>query len=231
MFCSNCGKELIEGSKFCSNCGVAIGTSLIVANQNNEVSNSDMQKAEALRDEAKNQLEIENYDKVLELCDKSLELNPNDDVTWFFAGVAAQANEDYDNAINYFSNSIALDDNDAISYFYRGQVYYQLEDYDNALENFNNAIKLNHSEADLFNMRGNTYCCLNDFQNAISDYQKALKLKPNDKTIKDNLANAQETAGGNNGSAASSIIRGIGSFLGGAAVGFLSALSDDDDDN
>jgi tetratricopeptide (TPR) repeat protein len=233
MFCSNCGKELIDGSKFCSNCGAAVGASLVVANQNNEISDSDMQKmqkAANLRDKAKNQLEIENYDKALDLCAASIELNPDDDVTWFFAGVAAQANEDYDDAIKYFSNSIDLDDNDAIGYFYRGQVYYQLEDYDNALDDFSDAIRLNHSEADLYNMRGNTYCCLNDFQHAISDYEKALKLRPNDKTIKSNLANAQEAAEGNNGSATGDIIRGIGSFLGGAAVGFLSALSDDDDD-
>jgi tetratricopeptide (TPR) repeat protein len=229
MFCSNCGKELIDDSKFCSNCGVAVGASLVVANQNNEISNSDMQKAANLRDEAKNQLEIENYDKVLDLCVASIELNPNDDVTWFFAGIAAQANEDYDDAIKYFSNSIDLDDNDAVGYFYRGQVYYQLEDYDNALEDFNGAIRLNHSEADLFNMRGNTYYCLNDFQHAISDYGKALKLRPNDKTIKSNLANAQEAVEGDGGSVTGDIIRGIGSFLGGAAIGFLSALSDDDD--
>jgi tetratricopeptide (TPR) repeat protein len=234
MFCSNCGKELIDGSKFCSNCGAAVGAPLAVANQNNGISDSDIQKAAKLRDKAKNQLEIENYDKVLDLCAESIELNPEDDVTWFFAGVAAQANEDYDNAIKYFSNSIALDDNDAIGYFYRGQVYYQLEDYENALEDFNDAIRLNHSEADLFNMRGNTYCCLNDLQHAISDYGKALKLRPNDKTIKSNLANVQEAveaAERGDGSAAGDIIRGIGSFLGGVAVEFLSALSDDDDDD
>jgi tetratricopeptide (TPR) repeat protein len=232
MFCSNCGKELIDGSKFCSTCGTAVGASLV--NQNNEISDSNIQKAADLRDEAKRQLEIENYDKALDLCAESIELNPDDDITWFFAGVAAQANEDYDDALKYFSNSIKLDDNDALGYFYRGQVYYQLEDYDNALEDFNDAIRLNHSEADLFNMRGNTYCCLNDFQHAISDYEKALKLRPNDKTIKSNLANIQEvieSANGNGDSAADDIIRGIGSFLGGAAIGFLSALSDDDDDD
>lgn len=26
MFCSNCGKEILEGSKFCSNCGEKIKT-------------------------------------------------------------------------------------------------------------------------------------------------------------------------------------------------------------
>ena len=28
MFCSNCGKELIENSKFCANCGTQVGATL-----------------------------------------------------------------------------------------------------------------------------------------------------------------------------------------------------------
>lgn len=31
MFCSNCGKELVEGAKFCSECGAPVGA--IVANE------------------------------------------------------------------------------------------------------------------------------------------------------------------------------------------------------
>jgi tetratricopeptide (TPR) repeat protein len=234
MFCSNCGKELFDGSKFCSNCGATVGASIVAANQNNSISDFDIQKAAMLRDEIKKQLEIENYGKVLDLCAELIELDPDDDVAWFFAGIAAQASEDYDNAIKYFSISIELDGNEAIVYFHRGHVYYQLEDYENALDDFNNAVRLNHSEADLYNMRGNTYCCLNDFQHAILDYEKALKLRPNDGTIKSNLANARqavEAEENNNGSTSGEIIRGIGSFLGGVTVGFLGALLDDYDDD
>jgi len=237
MFCSNCGKELTDGARFCSYCGSTVGAASSSGNVNNnlpEVTNADLQKAEALRDKAKQKLDKEKYDEVLDLCGKSLDLNPNDDVTWFFAGIAADGNGDHDNAIKYFSNSIELDDNESTYYFWRGSAYYELEDYDNALENFSDAIKRDHSNANYYNMRGNTYCCLDDFQNGISDFQKALKLKPNDKAIKENLLHAQEALeedSGSGGGGGSEILRGIGSFLGGAALGFLSALSDDDDDD
>lgn len=32
MFCSNCGKEILEGSKFCSNCGEKIKTIISIYN-------------------------------------------------------------------------------------------------------------------------------------------------------------------------------------------------------
>jgi len=239
MFCSNCGKELDNGARFCSNCGSTVGGAIVPSdNANNNlpaISDNDLQKAETLRDKAMQKLDKEKYNEALDLCAKSIELNPNDADTWLIAGLAADGNEDHDNAIKYFSNSIELDDSEPTFYFQRGFVYYELEDYDNAMDDFNDAIKRDHSNANYYNMRGNTYCCFDDFQNGILDFQRALKLKPNDKAIKENLVRAKEAMEQNSSSGGSSaggeILRGIGSFLGGAAVGFLSALADDDDDD
>jgi len=134
---------------------------------------------------AKQEFDNKNYQKAIEYCNQSLNLQPNGWAYWERA--AAKANlknysgsaEDYTLALNYYSGV-----DKASIYYSRGYNYIDLREYQKAIDDFNQALTYNYDKpGDLYWERGVAYEKLGLFQKAIDDYTNAISRMSNQKDL------------------------------------------------
>lgn len=125
---------------------------------------------------AKQEFDNKNYQKAIEHCSQSINIQPNGWAYWERA--AAKANlknyrgsaEDYTLALNYYSGS-----DKASLYYRRGYNYVDLGEYQKAIEDFNQALNYNHSTpGDVYWERAIAHEKLGLYQKANDDYTSAI---------------------------------------------------------
>lgn len=134
---------------------------------------------------AKQEFDNKNYQKAIEYCNQSINLQANGWAYWERA--AAKANlknyngsvDDYTLALSYYSNA-----DKASIYYSRGYNYIDLREYQKAIEDFNQALSNNHEKpADVYWERAVAYDKLGLFQKAIDDYTSAISRISNQKDL------------------------------------------------
>jgi len=218
MNCSNCGKELKDHWKQCPWCKASTEQTLKC-----QTCGEELQEGMLL---------CPGCGVELQTADKT------DFDKYFDQGCDQYGNDQNLEAINSFTEALKYDPSFFGCYALRGLCYKELHNFKKAIDDFTKAIELAPSDALAYENRCRTLSLMaleqEDFdmdmlERALADAKKAYKLEPNedrreliDKLVK--IINDQRSTGGG-------ILRGIGAFLGGAAVGVLSALADDDDDD
>ncbi len=110
---------------------------------------------------------------------KSLELDSNNDFTFFELGKIYQTEKKDDEAIDMFTKSIQINPQNAWAYNRRGEVYaWGLMDKKAALKDFEKAIELDTDFPFPYKNRGYINYFSNDFEKAIVDLDKAYELDP-----------------------------------------------------
>jgi len=128
--------------------------------------------------------QAEDWEKVIELGEKILELDANQHVislsvrdAYLKQGNILLEQKNYKLAVQYFADALSLDAEFAGGYMGRGEAYLQLKYYPEALEDYNRSIKLNPIEpAIAYYKRGEIYLIQKQLNLAIADFNKAISL-------------------------------------------------------
>ena len=118
------------------------------------------------------------WEAVLDVYTKAIELNPTDAKAYNNRGVAKDSLGQYDAAIADYDRAIELNPTDAKAYYNRGNAKDELGQYDAAIADHDRAIELNPTYDAAYNNRGNAKYELGQYDAAMADYDRAIELNP-----------------------------------------------------
>jgi len=127
-----------------------------------------------------------NTNGALEQINKSIEVDPNDNVYNFRGIIYLYGIKNFDEAIRDFTKVIQMhstfDSISNISFFYRGMAYFREKKYFEAIKDFTTCITMNEDNTDAYFMRGLAKSFLKDKIGTIKDYdaiiEREKKAKP-----------------------------------------------------
>lgn len=135
------------------------------------------------------------FDELVELLNKTLELNPNDHAAHNNLGNALLQKADFDAAIAAYNKAIELNPNHPDTYTNLGVALKEKGDLESAITAYNKAIALNPNHPEAHYNRGITLQKLGDLDAAIASYQRALALSPDHQETHNNLGIALKKKG------------------------------------
>jgi len=116
-------------------------------------------------------------DEVIEICNKTIELNPKLAEAFNNRGIAYKAKGELDKAIADYNQAIELNPKDAEAFNNRGIAYKAKGELDKAIADYNQAIELNPKDAEAMANLGRAYQTKKDKEKAKYWYEQALKYK------------------------------------------------------
>jgi len=133
----------------------------------------------------------EYYDKVIEYCNRAIELYIDSLYYYKLVGLAYLHKQNYDKAIECFQTinmdtiinygfTIKLDSSGVSKHLFIGNVYLQNEDYDKTIHYCEKAIKLYPSDIRAYLLIGNAYLQNEDYDKTIYYCEKAIQLDSRD---------------------------------------------------
>ncbi len=129
------------------------------------------------------------YKKAVESFDKVIHINPNNKNAMLNIALTYKS-IDMKNAIEIYYDIQKIFPNDLSIPFYIYLIYYEMFDYKNALNIALELINRNSNEYLYYIMAGDCYLELMEYTRAIDSYKEALKISPDNKSVKESLANA-----------------------------------------
>jgi len=128
MFCSNCGKKLVEGSKFCSGCGSKTSES----NEDIKYTSSDSEKLSASAisyyKKGSEYFGQDDYNNAILAYGKALKQEPNFINALRDRAASFMAIGKHTKAIKDLDKAISIDAGDAALYYLRGIVHYHCDE-------------------------------------------------------------------------------------------------------
>ena len=123
-------------------------------------------------------LSAERYEDAVASCDKALELNPDDDLAYFFQGNALYYLSRYDDAIASYDKALEIKPDHYQALYKRGNALYNLGRYSEAIASYDKALEIKPDNRVAWNNRGVALGNLSRYSEAIASYDKALEIKP-----------------------------------------------------
>ena len=123
-----------------------------------------------------------------EYVQKSLELNPKNDLAYNTRGSIFSKKQDLDKSISDFSQAIRLDPSNDNYHYNRGCVWNKKGDLNRAISDFSQAILLNSNVDFYYCDRGIVLSKKGNMDEAIADFNAAISLKPDNHINHFNLA-------------------------------------------
>ena len=123
-------------------------------------------------------VDSEDFERVVEVYDKAIELNPN--LTGAYNNRANAKCElgQYEAAIADYDAAITRNPDHAKVYYNRGVTKFTLGQYEAAIADYDAAITRNPDDAGAYNNRGNIKAELGQYEAAITDYDAAITRNP-----------------------------------------------------
>ena len=118
--------------------------------------------------------------RAIEHYTKSLELDPDNAVTYWSRGGAHARKDEFDLAIQDYTKSLDLNPDDAVAYPLRGAAHYHKGEFDLAIQDYTKSLDLDPDNAVTYHLRGAAHYRKDEFDLAIQDYTKSLDLNPDD---------------------------------------------------
>lgn len=112
--------------------------------------------------------------------DKAVELDPNDENTYFEYGKALFAEQKYGDARIKFGKAIELGILNVAAYVYAGICDFYLNEFEKGTQILTKSIELNPNIASAYLWRANNYAGFARNAEACADYKKYLEFEPND---------------------------------------------------
>ena len=126
-------------------------------------------------------------DKAIELFEKSLQFQPNNEITLSKYAGALAATEQYEKAIQCFERSLQLNPKNAITLSRYAitlsryaNVLASTEQYEKAIQCFERSLQLNPDDAITLSRYANVLASTEQYEKAIQCFEKAIQLKPDD---------------------------------------------------
>jgi tetratricopeptide (TPR) repeat protein len=109
-----------------------------------------------------------------------MQMQPNEDISYYWQGLALVKLGDLDQALAKFSQAVTINPGDAANYRERANVYVRRKETQKAIEDFYRAITLNPRDATCYRRRAELYASINEYQRAIADYSLAIEIAPDE---------------------------------------------------
>jgi len=126
------------------------------------------------------------YEDAKAICDRILNLNPDDPAILNNRGVAYAELSEYDKALADFNHSLELRPDDPGTLSNRGLAYAKLERYEEALADFNRSLEFKPDEPTILYNRASTYGDIGRYNEALADYNRSIELRPDDPSTLNN---------------------------------------------
>ncbi len=123
------------------------------------------------------------FENAIENFDKSLELNKEFSVTYFFRGASYHSLGEYDEAMLDYTKAITLDPKMTDAYYNRAKVILSRKDIQNpdikkAIADLEKALELDENFADALYAMAAAYKKLEDYHKALEYIEKLLQISP-----------------------------------------------------
>lgn len=135
-------------------------------------------KAEELFMQGNSYLYAKEYDKAVETYQKSLAINPNNDMVYINMGAAYGSQEKYDKAIDACQKAIKLNPNNNMAYESIGVSYSKQGKYNEAIVEYQKSITINPDKDSVYINMGVVYANQGKDEEAIEAFQKAIEINP-----------------------------------------------------
>lgn len=125
-------------------------------------------------------LAFEQYNDVLKLCNKALEINSKSSYAHSMLGIAYWKLGKLEDALSQFTTVINMTSSspDNLDYKNRGIVYFSLSRFDEAENDFSKAIELDPKDNEAYYYRGLAYTSLEKNTEGLNDLNKAIETDP-----------------------------------------------------
>jgi len=186
MFCSNCGKKLVEGSKFCSGCGSKAGEALSTTQNVKTISAA----AQAYFEQAQEYHDIQDFDNAYAAYKAAVQIEPVFPEAQKKMAQICMACQDNKQAGKILNNVISNNPDDYEAFFYRGGVYGALEKPEKALMDFNIALKIKPDYIDAYKAIIVVHKAMGAWDKLIDISSMAIKIAPQDESLYGSRAEA-----------------------------------------
>ena len=124
-----------------------------------------------------------NFRNAIALFNKSIELNKEFSVTYFYRGASYHSIEEYDEAMMDYTKAITLDPKMTDAYYNRAKVILSRKDIQNpdilkAVADLNKALELDENFADALYALAAAYKKLEDYHKTLECLEKLLQISP-----------------------------------------------------
>ncbi|MDB5284772.1 MAG: Tetratricopeptide 2 repeat protein [Bacteroidota bacterium] len=133
------------------------------------------QDAQSYYEKGLEKAQIGDYDKALELFNKSIELKPDEYVAWYNRAIVKSMTGHYEDAMVDLEQTIKLNPGYKKAYLNRGTAKKHLTDYSGAMQDYTFSIQLDSAYAEAYYNRGLVYEMFGKKELACSDFTKALQ--------------------------------------------------------
>ena len=123
------------------------------------------------------------YQNAIENIDKSIELNGNWEISYFYRGVANQALGNFDEAMLDYTKSIQINPKMTDAYYNKAYITLSRKDIDNpkiekAIEDLEHAIELDPKFVDALYAMAAAYKKLGDYHKSLEYLEQLLQIEP-----------------------------------------------------
>ena len=120
------------------------------------------------------------YKEVIEAIDKSLEINPSDNIALSIKSVALFNIGKYKEAIEICNKSLEIDPNGYSILSIKGNALADIGEYDEAIEIFNKALEISPNDNYALTSKGATFVKIEKYEEAIEVFDKSLEINSDD---------------------------------------------------
>lgn len=138
------------------------------------------------------------FNKVIEACEKLLQLNPKDSSVYNSLGYALLSQKKYHEAIAVFNKAIDIDPYWDHPYNNRGFCKLQIRALDDSLADIHSAFEMNPDNSLAWRNMGAYYLAINDFELALKHFEEAEKIDPKTELINFYMGQAYLALGNKN---------------------------------
>ena len=124
-----------------------------------------------------------NFRKAIENFNKSIELNKDFSVTYFYRGAAYHSIEEYDEAMLDYTKALSLDSKMTDAYYNRAKIILSRKDIQNpdikkAIKDLEKALELDERFADALYAMAAAYKKLGDYHKTLEYIERLLQISP-----------------------------------------------------
>jgi len=144
-----------------------------IPNSNSSLKNNktDIEIAQSLFDDAKNEFKKDNIETALKLINESIKLDPNYANSYAVRGyIFLLGIKNYQSALIDFNKCIQMEPSNSNSYYYRAICYENLGNIPEAIKDYTQTIQLDKEYIDAYFRRALNKSKLGDYRGAINDY-------------------------------------------------------------
>jgi len=119
------------------------------------------------------------YDAIINLCDKEIDINPDNWDPYFHKAMAQFGLKQFAQALLTINKSVKLNPN-SFNLTCKGNILWRLGDNTGAINSFTKALEFNNTCTSALYLRSEVYLSIGEYTKAITDARKILEIDPKD---------------------------------------------------